>query len=102
MNDLDWEQKFRALYALGVCSIVPVTTFNENQPAFKVYVNKVEIKDGGTLKSASATAKNIATAVENLWSEMVDPKTIIIRNAYGSNRTSIRWNGFMWEEHPDA
>lgn len=100
-GDLDWEMKFRALYAIGKCQIIPISLWQEQEPGFKAYLQGIDIKEGAILKSTSATGKNISTAIENLWEECVNPKTCLVRNAFGSNRTTIRWNGFMWEEKPD-
>lgn len=57
-----------------------------------------ERKDGGMLVSLGESDATPEGAIRATWLSIVAKPTTIVLRAYGNDRRTVRWNGFMWED----
>jgi len=90
---LPWEQKMRALKALGRVSI------ELSDPRGFCCSGNMEVGGDGFLESVAGLGMTPEAAVEEVWRKCVTelPTNMHLRTADGRR---VRWNGFMWVDVP--
>lgn len=92
---MTWQEKATALNALSELTLQLTST-----GLWYVRLAGVEIKDGSVLRGGGlGSHQTPAGAVEQAWTVYVDTlpeEQYLVKNAYGTNRNAVRWNGFMW------
>lgn len=103
---MDWQQKAEALAGLTELAI----HFREKQwliggPEPWYVQQKIDIREGGCLHGAYGNGYTPQEAIENHWKRLVDDlaadQYLIVRSST-DDRRAVRWNGFMWQDVPEA
>lgn len=98
---MTWQQKAAALNALSELQL----RIDVNNQWFVHHV-RVEIGDGHIRKSIAGRGCTPEEAINDQWRHNVTELDLngkyLVVNAMGQNRRHVRWNGFMWQELPQA
>lgn len=106
----DFQQKAAALRALGDMAIRLRQPQNciggDGSPSWYCSISGVEVSNGRAgLVSEYGNGSTPEAAVLDCWRALVEdvkPPRYVVLNAMGPNRRAVIWNGFMWEERPEA
>jgi hypothetical protein len=102
---MDWQHKAAALAGLCEFSI----KFREAQwriggPEPWYISQGIEVANGRFLTGTYGNGYTPQEAIENHWKVLVDElpagEWLVIR-AMSEDRRAVRWNGFMWADHPE-